>query len=154
MSCMFRIAGVRVDIDRLLDAVSLPAEMSFRKGAPRLKTRPDGERNKESGAAFLVSDADFDQFEKQKRDAIAFLKTKKAAIRKIMNWPGVDGGELDFGVEQREVVIQCEHFPSELLKLAGGLGLDIELSLYPPFEEKKRKKLKPTRKLSRAPRRK
>jgi hypothetical protein len=155
MSCMFRIAGVKLNVDRLLAAVSLPATMSFRKGELRLKTRPDGKRNKDSGAAFLVSDADFDQFEKQKRDAIAFLKTKKAVIRRIMNWPGVDGGELDFGVEQREVIIQCEYFPAELLKLAGSLGLDIEVSLYPPFEEKnKRKEPTPPRTLRRVPRRK
>jgi hypothetical protein len=143
MSCMFRIAGAKLDVDGLLAAVSLPSTMSFRKGEPRLKTRPDGKRNKDSGAAFLVSDADFDQFKKQKRDAIGFLKTHKTVIRRIMNWRGVDGGELAFGVGQRDVIVQCDYFPAELLRLAGGLGLDIEISLYPPFEEKKNRK-KPT----------
>ena len=155
MSCMFRIAGVKLDVDGLLASVPLASTMSFRKGEPRFRTNPKGKRNKDSGAAFLVSNADFDQFEKQKRDAVAFLKAKKAVIRRIMNWPGVDGGELDFGVGARDVIIQCEYFPAELLRLAGGLGLDIELSLYPPFEEKKiQKKPATPRTLRRVPRRK
>ncbi len=30
---------------------------------------------------------------------------------------------LDFAIEQRDVAIQCDFFPPELIKLAGALGL-------------------------------
>jgi hypothetical protein len=143
MSCMLRIAGVKLDIDRLLAAVPLKPTMSYRKGEPCRKTEPRGRRNKYSGAGFLVSDADFDQFDEQKKDAIAFLKAKKAVIRKIMRWPGVDGGGLDFGIKRRDVFVACDYFPEELVRLAGGLGLSIELSQYPIAEEE-RKGRKPT----------
>ena len=130
MSCMFRIAGVSLNVDRLLSSVSLPATMSFGKGQPRNMLKKNRKRCRSSGASFLVSDADFDQFEKQKKDAISFLRTNKSVILKIMNWPGVDRGCLDFGIERRTTAAQFEQFPAELLKLAGGLGIDIEISQY------------------------
>lgn len=135
MSCMFRVAGVKLDIDRLLASIPLRPTMSYRKGEPRLKARPRGEKKRKSGAAFAVSTAEFAQFEKHKEDAVAFLKAKRTVIQKIMKWPGVDAGELDFGIHRRDVVVQCDCFSAELLKLAGGLGLDIKLSCYPPPEE-------------------
>jgi len=145
---------VNLDIDKLLAAISLRPSMSFRKGKPLFKLRPGGKK-KRSGAGFVVSNAGFDQFDKQKKDAIVFLKTKKAGIRKIMNWSGVDGGELDFGVKQRDVMVQCNSFPAELLRLAGSLALDIEFSQYPLMrEKKKRKKPATARTLHNLPRRK
>ena len=130
MSCMFRIDGRSLNIDRLLSAVSLPATMSFRKGQHRSEIKKDGERNRNSGASFLVSNADFHQFEKQKKDAISFLTNKRTVIRRIMNWPGVDSACLDFGIERRDVAAQFDHLPAELLRLAGELGIDIEISQY------------------------
>ena len=144
MSCMLRISGVKLDIDRLLSEVPLRPTMSFRKGEPRFSNRPRGKKHSRSGASFAVSDAEFTQFEKQKKDAMAFLKTKGAVIRKMMKWPGLDAGGLDFGVQRRDVLVQCDEFPAELLKLAGGLGLSIELSCY-PAPEMTRKRRKPTK---------
>ena len=47
----------------------------------------------------------------------------------------VDLALLDFGINLRidneKVHLQSDRFPSELLKLAGEIGLDIELSIYP-----------------------
>ncbi len=156
MSCMFRISGKTLDVDDLLSHIPLKSTQVYRRGEPVFpKSQPKGRKHKESGAGFLVSGADFNRFQVQKRDAIAFLRTKKAMVRRVMAWPGVDGGELDFGIEQREVIVQCEYFPAQLLKLAGSLGLDIEISLYPPFDEKKkRKRPTPSRTLRRVPRRK
>jgi len=143
---MLRISGRRLDVDKLLSHVTLKPTQVYRKGEPVLpRTQPDGRKLKMSGIGFVASGADFDQFEKQKRDAISFLKSRATTIRKIMDWPGVEGGELDFGISERDGVVQCNLFPAELLRLAGGLGLNIELSLYPPIEEEKKRK-KPTRK--------
>ena len=36
----------------------------------------------------------------------------------------------DFGVERRDVAIQCDYLTPELVRLAGLLGLGIEVSLY------------------------
>ena len=130
MSCMFRIGGRKLDVERLLSAVSLHATMSFKKGRVRDGINNNGKRCKNSGASFLVSGAGFSQFDKQKNDAISFLKNKKTVIRRIMNWPGVDSGSLDFGIQRRDVAAQVDRLPFELLKLAGGLNIDIEISQY------------------------
>jgi hypothetical protein len=39
---------------------------------------------------------------------------------------------LDFGIVRRDVAIQCDRIPVELLVLAGSVGLEIVLSQYPP----------------------
>ena len=145
MAGMFRINGMTLDIDRLLASIPWRPSMSYRKGEPCSKVRPRGKKNKKSGANFVVSDAAFAQFNKQKRDAIECLKTIQPVFKKIMNWPGLDEGSLDFGIYRRDVIAQFDKFPAELLKLAGDLGIDIELSCYPLPEEKQKSK-KPTRK--------
>lgn len=132
---MFRICGTNLDIDALLADTSLVPEMSYRRGEPKLKTKPDGKKNERSGAAFLVSMADFDDFDTQKNGALIFLKVNRSAVQKIMAWPGVESGGLDFGIWRRDVAVQCDHFPAALLKAAGELGLDIELSQYPKEDE-------------------
>ena len=124
---MLRISGADLDIDSLLAATSLVPEISYRKG----ETRRNGTIHERSGAAFLVSAADFDDFEAQKNGALIILTERHDAIRTLMQFPGVDGGCLDFGILRRDTVVQCDFFPPELLKLAGELGLGIELSQYP-----------------------
>lgn len=46
---------------------------------------------------------------------------------------------LDFGyylrLDGQRVLVQCDFLPSELLKLAGELGIGIELSLYPKVDK-------------------
>jgi hypothetical protein len=47
---------------------------------------------------------------------------------------GVESVVLDLGVERRDTAVQCDGFPEELVRLAGGLGLGLELSQYPPMD--------------------
>jgi hypothetical protein len=132
---MFRVCGTDLDIDALLAETSLVPEMSHRRDEPKLKGKPRGRKNERSGASFLVNLADFDHFETQKNGALVFLKVNRAAVQKIMAWPGVDSGCFDFGIWRREVPVQCDSFPAGLLKAAGNLGLDVELSQYPNEKE-------------------
>jgi hypothetical protein len=53
-----------------------------------------------------------------------------------MAFPGVESAGLDFGIARRDGAAQFESFPSELLRLAGNLGLDLDLSQYPVSESK------------------
>jgi hypothetical protein len=60
-------------------------------------------------------------------------------LRYISVTKEVDFAALHFGIELRidfeRVVYQFEHFPSELLKLAGELEIGLDISLYPaPIE--------------------
>jgi len=65
-------------------------------------------------------------------DAIAFLRSHQGELARLAAYPGVDDRRLDFGYDRRDVAVQCDYLPAELLALAGSLGIGIELSLYPP----------------------
>ena len=130
MSCMLAITGYKLNIDKLLRFKLVP-DTTWVKGEARISSRPNGKKRLTSGAKYLVSDAGFDNFKKQKSDTIKFLKHNKNIITKIMKMKKVDGGTLDFGIEMRDVAAQYDSFCPELIKLAGELGLGIELSQYP-----------------------
>jgi hypothetical protein len=76
-----------------------------------------------------------DDFSKQKTEAIEYLSKNKKLLSSIINYKGIDGGDLDFGIEWRNVAVQCDNFPPELVKLAGHIGLGIELSQYEPSDD-------------------
>jgi hypothetical protein len=129
MSCILRVAGKDLNLKDLLK-INLKPDSTYEKGSPRRK----GSKSSSSGARYVVSEADFDQFEQQKLDAIKFLKRNKDRIQEIMDLNGIDGADLDFGIHRRDVPVQCDNFPSDLIKLAGNLGLGLELSQYPSDE--------------------
>lgn len=133
MSCILRIAGTDLNLKHLLKVGLIP-DSTWEKGSPRFSTKPDGEKNTRSGARYVVSDADFDEFEQQKYDAIEFLKRNKNQIQEIMNLPNIEGAGLDFGIYWRDVPVQCDNFPYELVKLAGSIGLGLELTQYPSYK--------------------
>ncbi len=83
------------------------------------------------GFNVVVSDAPGDDLPAQVEDAIQFLAAHHAELTRLMASSGMDGAVLDFGIERRDVVVQCDTLPAPLIRLAGELGLAIEISLYP-----------------------
>lgn len=81
-------------------------------------------------AHFQVSNADFDAFDQQINDAIRFLQAHEADIKQMLS-DSQGTGVLDFAIEWRDVAIQYDSIPAELVRLAGRLGLAFELSHYP-----------------------
>ncbi len=77
-----------------------------------------------------VSEVDFMSLDIQIRDAIEFLSRNTDGLASLRD---VDAC-LDFGVERRDVAVQTVRFPPELIRLAGTLGMAIEVSLYPEME--------------------
>ena len=45
----------------------------MQKLSPRILSRPSGKLNSDTGVKYFVSDADFDDLDAQKSDAISFL---------------------------------------------------------------------------------
>ena len=78
----------------------------------------------------VASDAEMDSFEQQIQDAIEFLKKCQTELKELQNFGGAASLWLDFGVESRDVFVQCERFPQELLRLAGNLNIAVEISRY------------------------
>ena len=134
MSCILRIAGKDLKLKDLLK-IELTPDSTWEKGSPKFSRRPDGKKNTTSGARYVVSDAGFDAFEQQKLDALKFLERYKKQIKEILSLPNIEGACLDFGIYWRDVPVQCDNFPSNLVKLAGRLDLELELTQYLPDEE-------------------
>jgi hypothetical protein len=74
----------------------------------------------------------FRNLKKQIPDVIAFMRENHGELSRLAEYPGVTELLLDLSYERRAgTVIQCDKLPPELLKLAGELGITIELTLYP-----------------------
>ena len=150
MSCILTIRGKNFDVDTFVDKSKLNPYKKSYKGQPRFKTKPDGEKLSFSLLSIETSKADFNNLQMQIADTINFLRRNKNKLAHIASTEGIDNAILDFGIDLRidrkNVLYQSDKFPSKLLKLAGDLGLDIELSIYPvdmqTILEKRNKKAK------------
>jgi hypothetical protein len=132
VSAVLRAYGSSFDVDAFLTGCALPVCAVKRRGEPAFPaSQPNGRRHDRSGVHISVSDAAFDELERQIAESVVFLRTEAEQIRRLCEWPGIDGVTLDFGIDRRDVAVQCDHFPAELVQLAGSLGLSIELSQYP-----------------------
>jgi hypothetical protein len=132
MSAVLRAYGEQFDVDRFLDGCALTVCAVKRIGEPVFPaSQPNGRKQERSGVHISVSSAEFENFQQQISDAIDFLKHNGEQIKRLREFSGVDGVTLDFGIARRDVLVQYDRFPAELIQLAGSLGLDIELSQYP-----------------------
>ncbi|MBA2502738.1 MAG: hypothetical protein H0V27_07640 [Pyrinomonadaceae bacterium] len=76
----------------------------------------------------IVSEADGDDLQQQIEDAVKFLEENMAEVEFLFRF--AEDVSLDFGVWQRGEFGHYCYFPPTLLRLAGGLGLGVELSVY------------------------
>ena len=131
MPAVLRAYGSDFDVDELLAGCTLPLCAVKRRGEPVFPlSQPDGLRHDRSGVHVTVSDADFSEFPRQIAEATTFLQSEADQVRRLCRWPGVEAVDLDFGIERRDVMVQCDRLPPALVRLAGSLGLGIELSHY------------------------
>ena len=134
--CIPRASGAEFDPDRFLEDSSFDLCKVYRRGEPRHpKTKPSGARYQTSGMNITVSDASWSELSAQIVDAERFFKTHNREIERLASSPGVSDLTLDFPVELRiggdNIVAQFESFPASLVRLAGALGVGLELSIYP-----------------------
>lgn len=133
MACLLRVAGQEFDVDAYLARGALAPSGVYRRGEARFPTLPRARKSLRSGFNIVVSKKEFSDFTGQVRDALSFLARHRRAVRALRRRKGVDGAELDFGVERRpEAAIQVQPFPEDLVRIAGELGLALTLSFYPP----------------------
>ena len=136
MSTVLRAYGDDFDVDAFRAGCTLPVCAVKRRGQPVFPaSQPDGRRHERSGVHVSVSDAEFDNLQQQVIDATEFLRVETEQILRLREFPGVDRVTLDFGIEPRDVAVQCDYLSPELVRLAGSLGLGIEISQYPRSHE-------------------
>ena len=134
--CVLRAAGADFEPDVFLADSALPPTKVYRIGEPRLpRSKPDGPKHDTSGITFSVSDAPWSDLSAQIADAETFLEAHRTEIERLASAYGVSDLVLDFPVELRvdgaSVFAQFDRFPASLVRLAGQLGLALELSIYP-----------------------
>jgi hypothetical protein len=132
--CVFHIRG-SFDPEAFLRTSSLSPYSVFRRGEPILPGgRLAGRIHDRSGFKCEVSPPGR-ELDAQVRDAVAFLRTHHGDLVRLASFPAVEDRRLNFGHRLRldgvSVTAQCDYLPPDLLRLAGELGIGIELSLYP-----------------------
>lgn len=97
---------------------------------------PDGERYDHSGATFVASEANFDEFGLQLDEATSYLETHGQKIASMASFEGVQDSTLDFGIALRDSLFHSDILPVRFLKAAAAAGISVELSHYPGSEER------------------
>ncbi len=132
MGCVLRVSGKNFDVDKFLKKTKQKICKVYYRGMPIFKSKPAGEKYRESGINFTVSKADFSNLKGQIKGAIKYLNKHNAELKQLSRCPDLDGEMLlDFGVEDRDTYTQADLLPSELLKSAGCLNISISISRYP-----------------------
>jgi len=128
MSCMLRISGQSLDVDAMLSECGLIPHRTWRKNEARTLK---GKVHTDSGANFLASEADLDNFAGQVEEAVAFLERHAAIAAKMAAFPGVQAAVLDFGVSLSEgYLAQFCYLPPRLVQIAASAMLGLEVSQY------------------------
>jgi hypothetical protein len=78
-----------------------------------------------------VSMREFSDLPSQIKDAVSFLQTHHEELSRLRDFPGNEGATMDFPVQDRDVMVQCDAFPPELLLLLGDLRIELAISRYP-----------------------
>jgi hypothetical protein len=138
MTCILRAGGTNFDVDDFIARSSLVPDSLWRKGEKRFPGSKSSERmNDTSGIRVVASAADFSELSQQIEDVIAFLRQNQEPIRALASFAGVESTVLDFGAEIHPPGWASFTFPSELLLLAGTVGVSLCLSVYPTDPEGK-----------------
>jgi hypothetical protein len=136
MTAMIRASGTDFDPDQFCFQSRLdPCELYHRGDLDFPESQPDGRRCEHSGINIVASDAEFDEFDRQVDEAAAFLKGHHDELSRLRDFPGIEGITIDFGVEHKDVYVECYRLSPELIRLAGELGMSIEISLYPVSDD-------------------
>jgi hypothetical protein len=131
MPCVLRVAGRGFDVDAYIRRGKLVPVAVYRRGEARFPTLPRARKSTESGFHIVISKKELADFAGQARDAVVFLGHHRRAIRALCGRKGVETALLDFQVEWGKEAVQVQLFPVELVRLAGKLGVGLQLSLYP-----------------------
>lgn len=131
MSCILRASGSNFDVDEFLKVSSLDALTAFRRGAAQFLASSVTRKSDYSGMDVSVSTREVSDLSGQVDDAVGFLKENDHELRRLRDFPGLERMDLDFPVEDRDVVFQRDGFPHQLLSLLGGLHIGLIVSRHP-----------------------
>jgi hypothetical protein len=134
MSCILRASGTDFEVDEFLKTSSLDALSVFHRGETQISgSSATPRRAGQSGVIVSVSTREFSDLRSQIQDAIKFLLENDRELKRLRDFPGLERMEMDFPVEDRDVVFQSDGFPPNLLSLLGGLAIGLVISRHPAY---------------------
>jgi hypothetical protein len=131
MSCVLRASGTYFDVDEFLKTSTLDVLTAFRRGAGQFENSSVTRKSEFSGISVSVSTRETSDLSGQIDDAISFLSENDGELRRLRDFPGLERVDLDFPVEDRDIVYQRDAFPHQLLSLLGGLRIGLVISRHP-----------------------
>jgi hypothetical protein len=136
MTCVLRVFGATLSIDDLLKLIPLQPSAIWRAGEARLSPKTlNMPSHQDSGFNVTVSDRGMDDLFGQIEDAIGFLRSRDTMMNKLMNYPGVENLELDFGLARRDGGAMISiHLPLNLISEACKFRLSLTISQYETSE--------------------
>ncbi|CAM3184801.1 hypothetical protein [Flavobacterium frigoris] len=139
MSCILRIEGENFKVHEFIAETGLEPYIAFIKGDKLGFKRRGIDIYEINGCSFELSNADFDNFDLQKKDALEFLEKNLEKLKLLFKF-GLENSEIpiiDFGIFTRmyDYQIQSDYLEPKLLKLAGELNFGIEISQYIKSED-------------------
>lgn len=134
--CVLHVTSATTSLAQFLCETGFLSYESHEKG----EARTSGERQPYDDFGFSsdVSNREWTDLAGQIEDAYAFLREHEAVLRSLTATHAISDIRLDFPYSCRlgeGVFAQCDYFPPEFLRLAGELGIGIELSHYPRIEK-------------------
>ena len=129
--CFLKIHSNNHTFKKFCETTKTPVYSVFDKGEYRNKNKT--RKSETFVISFDVSDAEWDDFPTQAKDAIKFLTQHFSELNSLISGIPDANGYLDFPLYSRlneEVVNQNDHLPKELISLAGKLNLGIEMATY------------------------
>jgi hypothetical protein len=133
MACVLRASGCHFEPDEFLKGSTLHAIKVWRKGEPRKSGR--GIRDC-SGMNIAVSGSDLADFRQQMLEATGFLQSHRSELLRLVAFPGIEEAGIDFATSWKsDVVTQTDYLPPDLIRVAGEIGLAIEISHYPVSDQ-------------------
>jgi hypothetical protein len=134
MSCLLTASGQHFDVDEFLKVSSLDALAVFHRGEGRASGSVITQRRSEhSGVSVRVSLREFSDLVHQIEDAVEFLESNDKELKRLRDSPGVERIDLDFSLEDRDLVFQSDAFPPRLLSLLGSLRIGLVVSRHPAY---------------------
>ena len=129
MSCILRVSGIDLDIDKMLSVVALVPDRVWRRG--EVRGTLSGKLHGDSGASFVASGADFEQGRVQVAEATQFLELHFRDLGQMASFPGVEEITLDFGIALlQDAVAVFTYFPPAIVQLAASVGVGLAVSHY------------------------
>jgi hypothetical protein len=134
--CVLHVTSESDSFTQFLRATGFPLYQSHEKG--EISSIGTRRLYTDFGFSTDVSNREWTDLAGQIEDAYAFLRTHEEALRKLMATHCISDIRLDFPYCCRlgeQISVQCDYLPPALIRLAGDIGIGIELSHYPADNE-------------------